>query len=66
MWRFLQIESRWIDDYLKNREQDKLDPEIISRMTIDWSYKPIESISNHYQEDYLIPIIDQLFTISLL
>lgn len=41
------------------REKDKVDPEIISRMSIEWSYKPIESIRDHYREDYLYPIIDK-------
>lgn len=36
-----------------------MDPEIISRMTVNWSYKPIESVRDHYKEDYLIPIIEQ-------
>lgn len=41
------------------REPDKLDPEIISRMKVDWSYKPIEELDKHYSEEYLLPIIRQ-------
>lgn len=44
---------------LMHRESDKLDPEIISRMKVDWSYKPIEDLEKHYSEDYLLPIIRQ-------
>ena len=43
-----------------NREADKQDPDIINRMIVNWSYKPIESIHSHFKEDYLKPIVDLL------
>lgn len=43
---------------LKGREPDPQDPEIINRMTLRWSYKPIPSIAEHFQEPYLRPLIE--------
>lgn len=40
------------------RETDPTDPEIINRMILQWSYKPIANLAEHYQESYLKPIID--------
>ena len=44
-----------------NRETDKQDPDIINRMIVNWSYKPIESTHAHFKEDYLKPIVDLSF-----
>ena len=48
-----------LSTFLMYREPDKLDPEIISRMKVDWSYKPIDDLEKHYSEEYLLPILHQ-------
>ncbi|KAK8794170.1 hypothetical protein JH06_0410 [Blastocystis sp. subtype 4] len=52
-----KVSEAYISISTDREEPDKLDPEIISRMKVDWSYKPIEELDKHYSEEYLLPII---------
>ena len=41
------------------REEDKSDPDIISRMKVEWSYKPIENLEEHFQDADLLAIVKE-------
>ena len=45
--------------WLMRREEDKSDPDIISRMKVEWSYKPIEKLEEHFQDADLLAIVKE-------
>ncbi len=44
---------------MMRREEDKSDPDIISRMKVEWSYKPIEKLEEHFQDADLLAIVKE-------
>lgn len=47
------------------REEDKTDPDIISRMRIEWSYKPIKKLEDYFKDEDLLAIVKESISLFL-
>ena len=39
------------------REEDPHNPEIISRMKVDWSFRPVDDITTRFNDPLVLPIL---------
>ena len=62
----ITTDKEWTCDIaIIRREEDRTDPDIISRMRIEWSYKPIEKLEDHFKDEDLLAIVKECVSLSL-